>query len=136
MIKSWIAFWVGLVAGLLGLILWKNWKFNRLESWRWIGLKSVVDFVLILCSAIWLPPLLIAWAGVWITRPIKHPALRATVGVTAGILFAICAAEALEVLALFSIFSIDAVTGQDGFLRNWRLAGEQEQEQEPCILAA
>jgi hypothetical protein len=119
MIKSWIAFWCALLSCLLGLIFWKNWRMNKPQSWKWISLKSLIDFALIICSAIWLPPLLIAWAGVWITRPIKHPALRATVGVIVGVFFAICALEAIEVLALFSVLSIDTVTGEAGFLGHW-----------------
>jgi hypothetical protein len=134
MIKSWILFWTGLLASLFGLILWKNWKINRTWPWKWIGLKSSVDFLLILCSAIWLPPLLIAWAGMWITRPIKHPALRVTVGVATSLLFAICAAEAIEILVLFSILSIDSVTGEQGFLGHWRQL--EDREQSPCTSAA
>jgi hypothetical protein len=119
MIKSWIAFWTTALALLLGLLFWKNTKSYAQRSRLWRLGKSLVDFALILMAAIRLPALLIGWCVLWATRPIKHPALKATVAVIAGLLFGLAGHAAMEILVLCSVFAVDLVTGRAGFLRRW-----------------
>jgi hypothetical protein len=132
--KAWFAFWIGILASLLGLTFLKNWKMNQEQNWKWISTKSIFDWALIVSAAVWLPPLLVAWSCVWIIRPIKHPAARATASVIVTIILGICALEALEVLAVLSIFSIDSVTGKQGFLGN--LASARQKDKERSLRAA
>jgi hypothetical protein len=126
--KKWVAFWVTVTA-ILGLLLfWKNTKTYAEESVLWRIGKSLIDMGLILLCAIRLPALLIGWCVLWLTKPIEHPALRTTMAILTGMLLAVAGQTAIEILVLLSIFAVDLVTGKQGFLLNWKKAGEAEEK--------
>lgn len=108
------------IALLLGLCWWKNWYSYRQQSTIWRLVKSVADCSLIVLVAQFIPGMLVAWAVLLVTRPIKSEGLRITVAVVTGIFFGAISGVALEVLCAFSAISIDLVTGANGIWGKWK----------------
>lgn len=121
--KAWIAFWIGALGLLAGLVFWNNCRIYKAKRLRWKLGKSLADWAIIVLLAARLPALLIGWSVLWVVRPVKHPAIRTTMAVLAGLAFSLVGAKAIELLIVSSVFSIDLITGRAGFLGNWDKAG-------------
>ena len=123
-----LIFWAVLLSAVSGLLVWRNTRRYPTKSVIWRIVKSVSEIVLLLLSALRLPIVLISWCSVWITRPIKTPWIRATIGALAGMILGFLALYAMELLILVGVFSIDDITGErEGFLRNLARARQAEQ---------
>lgn len=129
--KSVIAFWIAALAVVGGLLFWRNTKRYRRKSVTWRLGKSVVELLVLILTAAFLPALLIVWLVSWATRPIKTPWLRTTIGVLTGVLFGFVSNVAVEVLVLLGVYCIDMRTGahDGGFLHCWRRAKISEARQ-------
>lgn len=127
---AWLAFWATALAIVGGLLFWRNTRryFMRSVLWR-IG-KSLIELVILVTLAAFLPALLIAWIVLWICKPIKKPWARAVVGVLSGVALALCSHVALEVLVVLGAFGIDLKTGvhEGGFLNCWHKAKNREKQ--------
>lgn len=118
------AAWATAIALLLGLVWWKNKRSYRERSWRWRLSKTLIDTGLIILAAARLPMLLVTWAVLWLIRPIRSPGLKATLGVILGTSLGLMTAAGtgiMEILVIFSAFSIDLITGNGGFLKYWKM---------------
>jgi hypothetical protein len=72
-------------------------------------------FVIIFLSSRCLPALLADWISLWLTKPIKDPRLKVTVGVLIGAAIAFFSMYVMEVVILLAVFAVDGITGsQDG----------------------
>ena len=106
------------IALLLSLAYWKNsfsYK-SKPRNWR-IG-KSIIDCVLVVLSALYLPALLVGWCVMWLTRPIRRRGIQITLAVIVGIALASIGGVALEILCILGIFAVDLLTGKQG-LHGW-----------------
>jgi hypothetical protein len=69
------------------------------------------------------PALLAAWIGLRLTKPIKDPRLKVTVGVLIGAAIAFVSTYVIRVVLLLAVFPVDGITGsQDGILSDWKKA--------------
>jgi polyferredoxin len=125
---AWLAFWAVAITIVGGLLFWRNTKRYRLKSAVWRMGKSIVELLILVALAAFLPALLIAWIVLWICKPIKRPWARAIVGVVSGIGLALCSHVALEILVILGAFGIDLKTGahEGGFMNCWRKAKNRE----------
>lgn len=123
MIKYWMGFWILMAALLGGLLFWRNRSSYPEKSRKWNLGKSCVDFAIIASAAAWLPALLIAWSVLWLTRPIETPAYRMTMAVVSSLALGVLGAGAMEAIVIMSVFSIDLLTGRQGFLGHWNRLG-------------
>ena len=127
MLKTFYLYMGCLLSALFGIVLWKNCVSYRERSWKFKILKSFGDWSLISLLAWKLPALLVAWAVNWVTFPITDRNTRVTLSVFAGIAFSTLHTSILELLALLSVFSVDIITGNNGFIghldRGRKLAG-------------
>jgi hypothetical protein len=126
--KTVLAFWAATIVFLSGLLLWRNKRKYPGKRAVWLITKSFTELTIVVVSALRMPALLVAWITLWITRPIKEPWLRTTVGVLLAIGLGYLAVVAMEVILLLSVFSIDEITGEEnGFLRNYKHARQSAQ---------
>ena len=64
-----------------------------------------------------------AWIGLWLTKRIKDPRLKVTVGVLIGAAIAFFSTCVIEVVLLLAVFAMDGITGsQDEILSDWKKA--------------
>jgi hypothetical protein len=121
--KTVITFWTISIALVTGLLFWRNSKryAHRPISFRLT--KTLAEFVLIFLSAWRLPALLGAWIGLWLTKPIRDPRIKVTVGVLIAGLIGFCSVYVMELVILAAVFAVDGITGTgDGFLSDWKKA--------------
>jgi len=122
-----LIFWIVLSACLSALLFWRNTKIYPLRPATWRAAKSAVEIAVLLLWALRLPVVLITWCCIWLTRPIRTPWIKATVGAIAGVILSAAALYSLEVLLLLSVLSIDDITGErQGFLKNFRRARQAD----------
>ena len=118
-----LIFWIVLGSLFSGLLLWRNTKLYPLRSVAWRAAKSASEIAVLLLSALCLPVVLITWCCIWLTRPIKTPWIKATVGAVVGVILSATALYAMELLLILGALSIDDITGErEGFLKNFRRA--------------
>lgn len=118
-----VIFWAILASIVSGLLFWRNTRRYPRRSVTWRIAKSVSEIILLLLTAVRLPVILVSWCGIWLSRPIQTPWIRATVGAVAGIVLGFLALYAMELLILIGVFSIDDITGdREGFLKNLHIA--------------
>lgn len=116
--KVWFARTAGLLA-LLGLSYWKNsYSYKSYKSTRWCVGKSVIDWALVVLSALFCPALLVGWSVAWITRPVQSRGIQITLAVISGIALSSIGGTALEALCVLGVFSVDLLTGFNG-LYGW-----------------
>jgi len=116
-------FWIVLSACISGLLFWRNTRIYPFRSVAWRAVKSVSEIAVLLLSALCLPVVLITWCCIWLTRPIKTPWIKATVGAVVGVILSATAVYSMELLLILGALSIDDITGeQEGFLKNLRRA--------------
>ena len=118
-----LLFWIVLSAGISGLLLWRNTKIYPLRSVTWRATKSASEIAVLLLSALCLPIVLITWCCIWLTRPIRTPWIKATLGAVVGVILSAAALYSMELLLILGVLSIDDITGErEGFLKNFRRA--------------
>ena len=118
-----LIFWIVLSAGLSGLLFWRNTKIYPLRSRAWRAAKSASEIAVLLLAALRLPVVLITWCCIWLTRPIRTPWIKATLGAIAGVILTAAALYSMELLLILGVLSIDDITGErEGFLKNFRRA--------------
>jgi hypothetical protein len=116
-------FWIALCSLISGLLVWRNAKVYPLRSVAWRAAKSASEIAVLLLSALRLPVVLITWCCIWLTRPIRTPWIKATVGAVVGVILSATAMYSMELLLILGVLSIDDITGErEGFLRNFRRA--------------
>jgi hypothetical protein len=116
-------FWIALCSLISGLLVWRNAKIYPLRSVAWRAAKSASEIAVLLLSALRLPVVLITWCCIWLTRPIRTPWIKATVGAVVGVILSATAMYSMELLLILGVLSIDDITGErEGFLRNFRRA--------------
>jgi hypothetical protein len=119
--KLWAARVAGLLA-LLGLSYWKNrFSYRKHRSNKWVVGKSIVDWVVVVLSAMYCPALLVGWTVGWITRPITSRGIQITLAILSGIALSSIGGVALEVLCVLAICSVDLLTGAKGVYGWWKL---------------
>ena len=118
-----LLFWIVLSACISGLLLWRNTKIYPFRSVAWRATKSASEIAVLLLSALCLPIVLITWCCIWLTRPIKTPWIKATLGAVVGVILSAAALYSMELLLILGVLSIDDITGErEGFLKNFRRA--------------
>ena len=118
-----LLFWIVLSAGISGLLLWRNTKIYPFRSVAWRATKSASEIAVLLLSALCLPIVLITWCCIWLTRPIRTPWIKATLGAVVGVILSATALYSMELLLILGVLSIDDITGErEGFLKNFRRA--------------
>ena len=118
-----LIFWIVLGSLISGLLLWRNAKIYPLRSVAWRTAKSATEIAVLLLSALCLPVVLITWCCIWLTRPIKTPWIKATVGAVVGVILSAAALYSMELLLILGALSIDDITGErEGFLKNFHCA--------------
>jgi hypothetical protein len=112
----WRAYWVALVAALLGVSLWTNWRTYRgKESKPWIGVKSLVDAGLVGLFAWLCPPLLIGFIVAKILD--LFPAVRENrawsilLSIVSGAVLGAVAGWFLEFIVIAGVWAIDLFSG-------------------------
>jgi hypothetical protein len=127
--KTVLAFWAATIVFLSGLLLWRNKRKYPSKRVYWLITKSLTELTIVVTSAIRMPALLCAWISLWVTKPIKEPWLRTTVGVLLAVGLGWLALFGMEVILLLSVLAVDDITGeQSGFLGNLKRAKEAEKE--------
>lgn len=135
--KTVMAFWAATIVFLSGLLFWRNRRKYPGKALLWLITKSGTELALLIVSAIRLPALLCAWIGLWVTRPIKEPWLRTTVGILVAAALGYMSIFAMEVILILSVFSIDEVTGEStGFLKNFNEAKAADKKHSQVSVAA
>ena len=118
-----LIFWIVLGSLISGLLVWRNAKLYPFRSVAWRAVKSASEIAVLFLSALCLPIVLITWCGIWLTRPIKTPWIKATVGAVVGVILSAAALYSMELLLILGVLSIDDITGErEGFLKNLRRA--------------
>jgi hypothetical protein len=118
-----LIFWIVLSACLCGLLFWRNTKIYPLRSVIWRATKSASEIAVLVLTALRLPVVLITWCCIWLTRPIRTPWIKATVGAVVGVILSATALYSMELLLILGVLSIDDITGErEGFLKNFRRA--------------
>ena len=118
-----LIFWIVLGSLISGLLLWRNAKIYPFRSAAWRAAKSATEIAVLLLSALYLPVVLITWCCIWLTRPIRTPWIKATVGAVVGVILSAAALYSMELLLILGALSIDDITGErEGFLKNFRRA--------------
>lgn len=134
--KTVLAFWTATIVFLSGLLLWRNKRKYPAKTVKWLMTKSLTELTILVASAIRLPALLCAWIGLWVTKPIRQPWLRVTVGVLTTVVLGYLSLFAMEVVLILSVFSIDEITGEkEGFLRNWNFARDHDRRRSTSAAA-
>jgi hypothetical protein len=118
-----LIFWIVLSACLSALLFWRNAKIYPFKPVAWQIVKSACEIAVLLLSALRLPVVLITWCCIWLTRPIRTPWIKATVGAIVGVILSAAALYSMELLLILGVLSIDDITGErEGFLKNFRRA--------------
>ena len=118
-----LIFWLVLGSLISGLLFWRNRKIYPLKPVAWRIVKSAGEIAVLLLSALWLPVVLITWCCIWLTRPVRTPWIKATVGAVVGVILSAAALYSMELLLILGALSIDDITGErEGFLKNFRRA--------------
>lgn len=124
--KTAVALWIGFWALIAAFLFWRNHKlYPELRIWAKAA-KTSIDWLLLLSAAVWLPPMLVAWCVMWASRNIRRSSLRMTFAVFAGMFFSLLMMGAREILVVFAAFSVDLITGANGFIKWWRRYDRQE----------
>ena len=118
-----LIFWIVLGSLISGLLFWRNTKIYPFRSRAWRAAKSASEIAVLLLWALRLPVVLITWCCIWLTRPIRTPWIKATVGAIAGVILTAASLYSLELLLILGTLGIDDITGErEGFLKNFRRA--------------
>jgi hypothetical protein len=127
MIRQWKWFWYILWTVLIGSVLTRNIIKYKEQPIIWNLGKSLLDTIVIVVSALFLPPFLIATDVAWIVGFIHKKWLKVAVGIVSGISLGIASAYIMEVVILLGIFGVDNKTGPDnGFIKRWRQVKNEE----------
>lgn len=123
-----LIFLATLIATLSGLLFWRNSSRYPMHSVLWRAVKSAIEMVVVMLTALRLPVLLISWTCLWLTRPIQTPWIKVTFGVLLGTFLGFLSLYALEVLVVCGALAVDEVTGdREGFLKNLYKAKQEAQ---------
>lgn len=123
---KWYAYWAVLVSGLLGLLYWKNSSNHKNKTWKWNAGKSVIEGIMLVLSAAFMPAFLVIYGGMWCTRRIEKPAIRAGVGFAVSIGLMLMLANFLEFVVVLGVFAIDLIATD--FLAYWYEAKTKRKE--------
>jgi hypothetical protein len=127
MLRAWKLFWIALWSILVGALITRNVIRYKDQPFLWCIGKSVLDTVLVVFSALFLTPFLVAMNVSWIVSFFDKKWAKLVIGTISGIVFGLLAGYAIEVLVLFGIFSVDIKTGPDkGIINRWRQVKDQE----------
>ena len=113
---KWYSFLAIGIASLLGISIARNWFAYKQKPGKWRIGKSLIEVVLILLIGEWLPAILAGWAVVWATRPVKDPMAKVVLASVFALVIGTFFMEyGFELVLLLSIFSVDLITGINGF---------------------
>jgi hypothetical protein len=113
---KWYSFLAIGIASLLGISIARNWFAYKQKPVKWRIGKSLIEVVLILLIGEWLPAILAGWAVVWATRPVKDPMAKVVLASVFALVIGTFFMEyGFELVLLLSLFSVDLITGINGF---------------------
>lgn len=107
---KWYLYWTGLVAFLLGLLYYKNTQTNRGRTREWNIGQTIVEGVLIILAAAFMPPILIIYGSMWLTRSIQRPVLKAGASFIVSTILMVFLGTMLEVLIVLGVLSVGMVS--------------------------
>lgn len=113
---KWYLYWATLITALLGVLWYKNRHFYPKQTKKWNAGKSLIECGLLVLAAAFMPLILTAYGGYWVTKRIARPGYRIAVGFCTGILMMLMITNFLELVVLIGVFAIEILTGEDGFL--------------------
>jgi hypothetical protein len=108
------------IAVLFAIAYWKNTVSYAVKSAKWRAGKSAIDCCFVVLAALYLPPFLVGWCTMWLTRPLKRRGIQMSLAILLGVLFSTIGGIALEVLCVLAIFAVDLLTGEQGIYGWWR----------------
>ena len=111
---KWYIYWAALVSCLLGVLYTKNKKMYSDKPRQWYIGKSLIECVLLVIAAAFMPAILVVYASMMITKNIQRPAFRIGVGFVVGTVLMMTMGWILELLVLVGAFAINLVS--DDFL--------------------
>jgi hypothetical protein len=111
---KWILYWTGLFGALFGALYWKNSRGYVDKTRRWYLGKSLIEGIMLVSAAAFMPAILVVYASMWMVSYIKRPALKIGAGFVIGTLLMMSVGWALELLVLTGVFAVDLIS--DDFL--------------------
>lgn len=112
--RRWFLYWTALVSMLLAVLYIKNKKMYIQHDKTWYISKTVIECIMLILAAAFLPALLVIYTSVYITRKIKRPAFKIGAGFAVGVLLMPILTWALELVVLAAAFSVNLIS--DDFL--------------------
>lgn len=110
---KWISYWFILISALFGILIWKN-KAHRDKTRRWQISKSIIECILLILAACFLPAILVVYGSMFLTQKIQRPSLKIGVGFVLGTVLMMTIGWALELLVILGAFAINLIS--DDFL--------------------
>jgi hypothetical protein len=110
----WGLYWAALVAALFGVLIIKNQKTHHDKTRHWQMSKSIIECILLVLAAAFMPAILVVYSSMYFTQWIKRPAFRIGAGFIIGTILMMTVGWALELLVLAGCFAINLIS--DDFL--------------------
>jgi hypothetical protein len=111
---KWILYWCGLIAALFSVLWFKNKKSYTDKTKQWQFGKSIIECILLVLAAAFMPAILVVYASMYFTQWIRRPAFRIGAGFIIGTILMMTLGWALELLVLAGCFAINLIS--DDFL--------------------
>lgn len=111
---KWILYWIALIASLFSVLLFKNRRSYTDKTKHWQLGKSIIECILLVLAAAFMPAILVVYASMYFTMWIKRPAFRIGAGFIIGTVLLMTLGWALELLVLAGAFAINLIS--DDFL--------------------
>ena len=111
---KWYAYWTALVAALFGVVYFKNIRTYRDKTRYWQLGKSIIESILLVIAAAFMPAILVVYGSMYLTQNIKRPAIRIGIGFFVGTALMMTIGWALELLVILGAFAINLIS--DDFL--------------------
>ena len=73
---KWYLYWIGLIGALFGLLFFKNSRGYMDKTRRWYLGKSIIECILLVMAAMWMPAILVVYCSMYFVQWIKRPAFR------------------------------------------------------------
>lgn len=120
---KWRVYWASMLTGLCIVLLIKNWYMYTNKNWRFKIGKSIIEGVLLVAFAVWIPAFLVVYSSMWLTQRIDRPAIRTAASILAGIGLTVLGGRFLEALVIMGCFGIELLSRD--FLSYYREHREQ-----------
>jgi hypothetical protein len=111
----WFLYWAMLVSSLLAVLYVKNKKMYVQQSRSWYIGKTIIECIMLVLAAAFLPVLLVIYTSVYITRNIRKPAFKIGAGFIVGTMLMVTLNWALELVVLAGAFAVNLIS--DDFLQ-------------------